>query len=469
MAGRNTVENVDITVTAKDDASKVIAAVGDTMARELGDGADVQIDATDDATATLDKVATKADEVDKADPRVIITAAGFGDILADLDAVQAAGDDTRAKLAGIGDGAGEASAETKVSMGDVGQALGQVNGPLGDLAGTFDDMASGADSLFSGLGGGLSGLAGPLGIAAGAVAGFWKMWGDQADEAKKKLDAVKDAQIAMAGGDISAAVDLITKSYDKFKSSLDAAGISQADYTAIVMGTAQVTDDQKRAMAESGDALGLQGRAIDDVAKQWEQATEQVTKQQTSQFEVAKAMGATTDQLLTQAQSALPAVRAQILQYVAAQEGIPAEKLTTVLTDADPDDVAQVRKILDDMAKDRDSTVTADAQTADAEADLNHVARPRTMTVTAFVNQVMGQLFGGSGGGGASTRAVGPTGRGIGPRLGGVGGFTYGAPVINVTVTNANPLTSPAEIGAKVADALDAFYRRNGTRSRGPV
>ena len=68
MAGRDTVENVDVNLTATDKASKVV----DGVAKKVDglDDVDVELAATDKASADIADVERDAKELDRVDPTV---------------------------------------------------------------------------------------------------------------------------------------------------------------------------------------------------------------------------------------------------------------------------------------------------------------------------------------------------------------------------------------------------------------
>jgi len=161
-------------------------------------------------------------------------------------------------------------------------------------------------------------------------------------------------------------------------------------------------------------------------------------------------------------------VQEQILGYVAKVNGIPESKLTEIRTDADPDDVAQVEKIINDTARDRDSTVNVDANTSAAEAAIRGLMSTMSNSVFFLHPKVA-----------AATSAAGPS---AGPAPGvtalgaGAAPAAFATPtaraapasVLNqYTITVNVPAGAPtADVGRYVADALDAHERRTGSRRR---
>jgi hypothetical protein len=441
MAGRSTVENVDITLTATDKASKPIDDVAQKT--DALTDADVVIKGDDQASDDLAHVQKEADATDKKKPVVAIHSEGADSVLKDLQDIQTRADGVVTKTGAIGPAAGGAGAAVQSAAGKMSDALGNIPGPIGDIASSF------------------GGITTAVGAVGGVVALFWKSFNDQADAAKKKLEEVKGAQLSMAGGDISKATELLTQQYNDHAKALEGAGISQQQYADIITKNIPLTNEQKDALAQNGNILGLTSKAIEDNRKQWASVNDKLVESQTSQFNMAVAIGATNDQLLHMAGTALPSVQAQILAYVGQVNGIPDSKMTEIMTDANPDDVKQVQDELDNLAKDRDSTVNVDADLSAARAKLqafqSEIARQTHVIPTASAGPSSAVPVG-VGVGAQSSSGTAPAAY-ASARAGGV----FNSYTINVTV----PVGAPtADIGRYVADALDAHERRSGSRRR---
>jgi hypothetical protein len=268
----------------------------------------------------------------------------------------------------------------------------------------------------------------------------------------------------MAGGDITKSTALLAEQYDKHATALKAAGISQQQYADIITKNIPLTDAQKEAMAENNDVFGTQSNLIDENRTVWETANAELVKSQTAQFNMATAIGATSDQLLGMAKGALPPVQAQILAYVANVNGIPPAKFTEVTTDADPNDVAQVQAILDDMAKDRDSTVNVDADTSNAESAIRGLMNKMANSVFFLHPSVAAPSASAAGQSAVPAGFPMPT---AGPSARGRAAPPSSGTVVNNYVAVSVPVGVPtAEVGRYVADALAAYERRNGSRRR---
>lgn len=449
MAGRDTVENVDVKLTATDDASKTVDKLAGKVDGLVDDDHELELTAdTAEALTDVAKVDREADEAAK-QRELVIRSAGLGDILDDIRKVERGAQSAQAQLEGIGTAADDASNVTTDGVGRMTGGLAQIPGPIGEIGQAFND----ASDLAEGLGDKVAGLGPILAVAAGAAFTFWNLWQDQADQAKKKLEEVKGAQLAMASGDMTKATTLLADAYAKYATQLSAAGISQADFANLITKNTPLTDAQTQAMNEQLGVIGLSEKGVKDLQAAWQTEADELTKAQTAQFEMSKALGATTDQLFGMAGEALPAVRKQILEYIAATEGIPAEKLTTVLTDADPDDVAQVKALLDELTRDR--TVTVNAALGANWAFIKGVLGGGGVSTS-------GRSTGGGGGGGPV-----PTARGARAAAPVAAPYAAAAPtfVVNVTVPWGTPTP---EMGRAVAAALDAHERRVGRRRGAP-
>lgn len=135
---RETVENVDVTLAAKDKASPVVDRVADRL--EALDDVEVAVDADDNASATLERVEDRATAVDKADPKVTVSEHGGDKVEGELEQIQAdakaltervyemrVSADTGAAESGLKQVRGE-SINSVDSLRDVSGALGDVGG-----------------------------------------------------------------------------------------------------------------------------------------------------------------------------------------------------------------------------------------------------------------------------------------------------------------------------------------------------
>jgi len=189
---------------------------------------------------------------------------------------------------------------------------------------------------------------------------------------------------------------------------------------------------------------------------------------QTSQFEMAKAIGASSDQLLNMAGTALPSVQAQILGYVAQVNGIPPAKFTEIMTDANPDDVKQVEDEINHTARDRQSTVGVDADTSRAEEQIRGLMTRMSSAVFFLHPQSAAAPSSSAAAGAVGVTPFGVTSTGA-PAATSPARLGAGmAPVVNNITVNVMvpPGTPSAEMGRYVADALDAHERRAGPRRK---
>lgn len=493
---KETVENVKVAVTQT--GADQVAASLDKVAdkQEAIDKGDAEAKVTTTGVpATLDdlgKVAREAQTVDESDPEVRIRDAGLGDVLDDLRSIQTDAGKTKAKLDAMGDGAPAAAEKVHGSTDEMSQAVGAFDSDLGNLVGSVGDVGSAAKTMGGQLAGAFglgeeaaAGLATSLGVGGAVVAAvilFWQTFVAGGDKAKAKIEEVIGA---MSSGDLAKASADVVDLLQPWKSVMDDVGVSTQDATRFITGQSDAIAALAGVNTSGTGSAALLARQMEILRDKYADANGAVAAQQVAQLQAAQAMGATSSQLLDLATNALPSVQKQILAYVAQLNGIPPSKLTEIETDADPDDVKQVQALLDNLAKDRTQTTTADAKTGTAESDLNHTARDRTATINVKVNAAtvltggLGNLPGLQG----LPRAAAPAGLGAGPDTPGTAPLDYGpaaapgvtAPAVQPIVVNRTyhisvhvPVGTPtAAVGRYVTDAVDLFERSNGGR-RGP-
>lgn len=363
-------------------------------------------------------------------------------------------------------------------------ALSDLTGPLGDVSqqvGGFGQAFVGAAELagpqLEAIGvdvGKLAGVMGVGGAALGAIIYFWDTFVGGADQAQAKL---LDVQKALAAGDMAKAAQGITDALQPWRSTMDDVGLSVKTATDFVTG---LTDTLPLATDKVDDHRSKEFFLAQELQRQrqaWTDNHADLLQKQTDEFNVLRAIGGTTDAMLTQASTALPELQAGILRYIAVQEGIPEEKITTILTDADPDDVAQVKAELDEVAKRRTAVVDVTANTAAAEYAINSllsdIARAQAR-LTIGANAMAGTPY--AAGGFYRVGEAGPENVWLprGTRVDTAGRTRMGdvnaggaAVVNNYTINVTVPVGAPtAEVGRYVTDAIDLHERRSGRRRR---
>jgi hypothetical protein len=324
--------------------------------------------------------------------------------------------------------------------------------PLRNVTDGLSTLSDGSESLADrarGLGQAIAGaIPGPFGSWAGnlldvedkqtSMAAATKAASDAAEEQAK---AAKDAADALSG--------LLTATLAQFNGQLalqdsaDKATESIGKYTTATATAEASSWGNSDANAAAAKAMNdAEGAALKEAA-------------------AAAALGKSNAELAGETWGAEDSARAQI--------GV-LEQLAGTLGPNDP-----LRKHLLDYAAElgripaaKETQITAD--TTDAEKKVTGLLGTiRSLVLAPWTVKVQGQVTAPS----SASAAPGSASTGVGASRG-LLGASAGIPaataapvynVINVSVTAA-PLTHPAEVGRQIANYLDAFYRRNGTRLR---
>ena len=343
-----------------------------------------------------------------------------------------------------------------------GGALGLLTSPLRNVTDGFNtasDSSLGLTDRARGLGQAITGaIPGPLGSWASGLldvddanveaeestkraAEAAKEQAAAADEAAKALHALYTATLASFNANLALedATDKTTDAIGEYAKANDTA--AAAGY-----GNAEANDAARKALNDAEQAALTQAAAAAKLAEQTAIASG-------AAFTDADAARVQADALRTVAGTLDPnsALYKHLQGYIAQLDKIPPTKNTKV-----------------------------DADTSGAERELSAFDTFMNRLFPGGTRRVGVSVSAGGGGGGGSFSATGaaaPTGLALvpaGPSVGATG-LLGGNPgnlaasragtsiVVNVS---AAPLTNPAEIGKQVADYLDAFYRRNGTRLR---
>lgn len=433
-------KKIELKITAKDEASKVVENLAEKVEGVEKPEHELTLTAEDDATKVVEKVEGSAEQLTEADWTV-----EFG---AKIDAAEGQLDRLDSELKDIRDSDYEATVDADVSpaIGELGKlerksegSTGKVStdfrnlaGPIGGVTGEIGELGEAFETA-AGIIGEQSGLSkesiGKIGTALGivgiAVGTFWKIYQSEGERARKKLEEVKEAQLALAAGDTAAAVESFVKSNGKAFDILAKNGVSLQNAWKLLTGEVAITDENLKALGANDLPDEFQTVYLKSVAEMWKTNNKEIAVAQSRVFELAKAAGASTDEFLDMAKKALPEVRTQILKHVGAVEKIPALKMTEILTDANPDDLKQVKEALDELTKPRTVIVRTRAlaggrETA-GESDPYQNRRPAT-----------------------SAAQDGPSRS------------------VHVTV-NAGMGANGADIGRKVVEEIRRYERRNGT------
>lgn len=175
-----------------------------------------------------------------------------------------------------------------------------------------------------------------------------------------------------------------------------------------------------------------------------------------------------------------------VLTYIGNVNQIPPEKISEIKAAIAAGDLEEAKRLLAEASATRHAAIVADADTAQANKDIDYAARDREV---ALIGRFRGGDFVGPAAGLPGTMAGGPV-RETGFRTineagaetvllpGGSQVLTAGRTmqleagqqpsvthIINLTV-KVDPLVSSAQTGREIANALDAYYRTTGSRQR---
>ena len=410
---KETVEALDKT----DPKVKVLADTVDALSDvrsvqeliERLERAAVEVEVTADtgkAEADLKDVKGQAEDLSKVDAEIKVTV--------DEKVVTDSLDRTRKRAGDSGGEAGKNFGATFVR--DLGAPIGGgVENVIGDIAEAFNTAGETIGGVFgeragraiSAIGTTAAVAFGVGGIAFLAVQGFFDLFNRRANEAKKRLEEVGAVQTLLATGNQVEAVKKLFDVYGDAINNAEKLGLAQDATTKFILGGSTALGRYSADLDITGDDLAdittLQQK-YSDLSYEQAQATADLLQPlfkarqeyaasgkdlkslQQQQFEVLKGVDASTKSYLEFAKTALPEVRDQVLDYVAATEEIPPEVLTTIKADADPDDIAQVEKLLDKTAEERTAEFIGIAFAATAGRALDDTAKKRIAEILAEPN-----------------------------------------------------------------------------------
>ena len=268
-------------------------------------------------------------------------------------------DDVRVKGEHLGGGAVNSLADLTGPLGDVSQSVndfGQAFVGAGELAGP----------ALAGIGLDVEALGGTMalgGVALGAIIYFWNTFVGGADAASGKLKEVQEQN----------GVRRFCRRRQGHHRSAPAVAQNDGRRRRVGGHRHQIHHGQTDVMPLNADAVAdatsKQHFLAAELARQRQAWTDnhgdlEAHTRRPMQAVTIKAIGGTTQAFLDQAKNALPEVQKQILAYVAGMtNGIPESRFTEITTDADADNVKQVRGRNKQWRRDRQSTVGVDADT----------------------------------------------------------------------------------------------------------
>lgn len=362
-------------------------------------------------------------------------------------------------------------------------------------------------------------LIGPFSDFMGALDGFASQIGTVTD----KIPGMSDGLLGFAAAPLRNAADGLNTMFDSQSSVIDQfRGLGQATLGSVpIMGSwagslfdvedkadkaadataaqANATKVMTAAAQEAADAVDKQNAAIDALTKSTlasfngqlavadasDKTTDAITKY-TKAFDTANASAFGNSEANTevaraqrdaeQAALAQAAAMAKLASDQAVANGASAESVNTTSLQADA-----LRTVAGTLAADsplrRSLLAYADQldkippkvdtslnlSTAEAQEELDaFLNQKRQIEIQAFIKETGASVFRPPGTSSSSTRSANAVPSMLAAPMAASAPATT---IVNVNV-HAAPLTHPAEVGRQVADYLDAFYRRNGTRLR---
>lgn len=219
-----------------------------------------------------------------------------------------------------------------------------------------------------------------------------ELYGSAADKAAAASESLADEQQEIADKAAAAA--------EKLNASAEAANaIAEANRDAadIAIDFAAAQDDFATKLAESNTKLAEAGEgtaAYRDVLRETTTTAAGMADEAVNLADAqARAAGQTLNasdktsvwnrSMTEAARNASGPLRDSIINYIATVNGIPPEKVSEIIADPDYATIEAASSALDDASASRDSQITAEAYTAQAERDLNEAARTRTAKIIA--------------------------------------------------------------------------------------
>lgn len=278
---------------------------------------------------------------------------GANDVDEGAQAATAALDDQAKSLLA----SGLTAAEAAESLEAMGFTTEQVTVALAHAGVTGDDLATSQAELAASA---EEAAAAEEAMAAAAEA---------AAEAEAALVDALNAEVEA----LQASVEASQEKADAMRAAADAQFAvtdAQADFTDALAGS-------NEAMKEAGDSLTKQQQVYDDVTQSAASLADETLRLAREQaagkgaaLSGAEAQDTWNRSMLESASKAMPEMQRQIVNYVAAVNGIPPEQVTAILTTLDQQGVDAAEIELANLSKTRDMAILADFQSAEAEAKI---------------------------------------------------------------------------------------------------
>jgi soluble cytochrome b562 len=410
----------------------------------------------------------------------------------------------------------------------LGDLFGGLNvGPLTEITNgikAFKDATDTSNGVLNAYRSGLGDLARDIPVVGGALSDF--IGGESAAEAatRKHTDALReqkegnnlaaaaakeyaDKQAAAAketeeGAAANAAYDkslIETRTHllDLAKAEQDRIDASRAAADASVA-VQQATDKEITFLdglsKEISDAQGNQQKLNDINREAIGVGTDKADSLVRQAEEQAKASGTTVDavqkqdiwnnSMIDSANNLNGPLRGAVLAYIAGHK-IPPEKLSEIQALIDQGKLDEAKQAAGHASATRTAAIVADADTAQANKDIDYAAREREVNL---IGRFRGGDFVAPGAGLPGLMAGGNVTEGGFFRVGEAGAETVFLPggsavrsagdtmaansrgsqptIVNNITVNVSPLSSPAQVGREIQKALDAYYRTSGSRLR---
>lgn len=260
-------EQVRIDLVAKDDASKVIDKVADKAEDLEKLSPEIEITADGDAAAAgIREVADAAEALSKRDAEIVLRAridAAKGDLKAlrdDLDQTSDQARRTDADLQKVGGGDTGGLKTRGNAIADLTGPLGEASGAASDFAGVFDGLGDIVEDAAGKMGASaaqaaqISGAVGGIGIAVAGAAALWSLYTSRQEAARKKQEELiagqRNLNEALREGNIAQSAKLITETYADAYTAAKKFGASAQDVTNFLIDQSQTLPGVTDRMAE---------------------------------------------------------------------------------------------------------------------------------------------------------------------------------------------------------------------------
>ena len=310
----------------------------------------------------------------------------YGNAIADADAAASDFDMTLLLAAASYDEARAAARDYALELGLSEDAHGGVNDAVSEFANIVATEWTAANEAMNAQ------ASRTLDVHRQQTEEFWKSGGaagDAADEIDDYAESTSDAEEATR--DFVAALEAEVEAL--FGGAEAGFALREAQRK---MGEEVAT--ARGELAEGGQTLAEFQEIQDDIAQSAGAVAESLVDVAT---ETAKASGTTVsatkkldiwnDSMLEQAATLDGPLRDGVLDYIASVNDIPEATMTLIESAIAEGDIELAEEILENVSRARDSTIIVDAETADAEAEIERAARDRTMRITAYYRSVGSQ------------------------------------------------------------------------------